>query len=647
MNRYVLLYLSALCYGVFASSDASAQASPLRWGKINNAERELSVYGPDTTAAAVVLGDYGTWTLVNIDQGKMAFTRHVRIKILKPEGLKYARQDLDYDPWTHGARIASLRAQTINTRGRRTRRVPLALKYLPTDTVDDYTHRKTFFFRDVQVGSIIEYRYLLYTNDWESLQPWDFQSELPTIWSQVRLGDVFPLTYRVFAPGALVPAAARQRWQLRGLPAYRPEPWSSAHDCRPARLYFQVEHVADPPAELVDFPMAWGESETVKRRWGLLRDFLEQDTRMYEDPAQLEALAALARALTREALTTEEQVANIYRHVRDHMRWDGHRTIYVRRSPSEIYRSRRGHAGEINLLLLELLTQAGIDAHKAFVCTRGHGHSITTYPVHGQFDLVVVQVRIGDLVYYLDATDPLRSYDLPPPGAAGRPVLVLAPDTLRWDSLPPTDDRVRLMCRAVLDTAGRMSGDVTLAFEGYAALRLRRQIVRQGVAAVQDSLLAVMMPGAEVGQPRWDHVSMPEMALIFRYQCVQQLSVDTAAGLLFPLAALPGVPVLPSGDRACDLDLGARLQCTYQVSLQLPGTLAVKTLPVSKRLVIEGEALEARYHVEADPHLLHWQLGWSADRAVFAADACAPIRLLTAQWQTLCRQPVGLQRFTR
>ena len=69
-----------------------AQPDPIKWGKIEKADLEMSAYPEDPEAAAVVLCDFGS---VRFDYRRhdgigLQFERIVRIKILKKPGLEYA-----------------------------------------------------------------------------------------------------------------------------------------------------------------------------------------------------------------------------------------------------------------------------------------------------------------------------------------------------------------------------------------------------------------------------------------------------------------------------------------------------------------------------------------------------------------------------
>src|SRR5690349_17369419 len=86
--------MKALICGLFmalVSFTAVAQKSPVKFGNIPMEDMKMTVYDKDSSAAAVMLVDYGeAYIQVNTVSATMNFERHVRIKVLKKEGLEYA-----------------------------------------------------------------------------------------------------------------------------------------------------------------------------------------------------------------------------------------------------------------------------------------------------------------------------------------------------------------------------------------------------------------------------------------------------------------------------------------------------------------------------------------------------------------------------
>lgn len=83
--KFRILFASIL-FG--AALSVSAQDSPIKFGNIPMDDMKMTKYDKDTSAAAVVLVDFGkAYLQERLDNVLIVIERHVRIKILKKEGL--------------------------------------------------------------------------------------------------------------------------------------------------------------------------------------------------------------------------------------------------------------------------------------------------------------------------------------------------------------------------------------------------------------------------------------------------------------------------------------------------------------------------------------------------------------------------------
>ena len=179
-TRIVLLQiLLMLGFGI-----SSAQKAPLKWGKILPKDTSMTVYAADPKATAVVLCDYGT-----ADVGsRTEYTRHVRIKILKNDGIKYADVEIPFRYTNHYDEIMGLKAHTINVLANGKLGISkVKNKNIEEIQVDRWNKKRTIHFPDVKVGSIIEYSYTLRSYDLVKLRNWYFQTTIPVMWSEYRV----------------------------------------------------------------------------------------------------------------------------------------------------------------------------------------------------------------------------------------------------------------------------------------------------------------------------------------------------------------------------------------------------------------------------------------------------------------------------
>jgi len=180
---------------LFHSLYLFAQPAPIKWKSISIDNLKMESYGPNPEASAIVLCDYGEIYFDTNPNGKHLFLfykRHVRIKILKKEGLKYAKiripfHDLHCEKFRNEASIIiSGRVYNLLESGKVVSEKLKRKDITYRDSSNCYKIAE-FTIPDVEVGSIIEYKYKTPTLDLVSPKSWYFQSEIPTVHSEFRI----------------------------------------------------------------------------------------------------------------------------------------------------------------------------------------------------------------------------------------------------------------------------------------------------------------------------------------------------------------------------------------------------------------------------------------------------------------------------
>lgn len=186
---------------------AFPQDPPIKWKEIAMEDLQMTEYPPDPSASAVILCDYGQRYFDTNPNGSRMFhfiDRHVRIKILKPEGLKYAKVRIPHIDKTCdgfiGENSITIKGMSykLNKKGEltATRLKQKHIKY--KDSTDCYRIAE-FELPDAEPGAVIEYRYTIPTLDLISPQDWNFQNEIPTVCSEFRMRVPTQFSY-MFSP---------------------------------------------------------------------------------------------------------------------------------------------------------------------------------------------------------------------------------------------------------------------------------------------------------------------------------------------------------------------------------------------------------------------------------------------------------------
>ncbi len=158
-------------------------------------------------APAVVLFKRGTFSMLDPRTGRFSptFTIEVRRKILTEEGKRYGEVLVFH---SKQARLMDLQGKTVLADGRE---IPL-----PKDAVfKRRTSRSgkrfvsSIVFPGVEVGAVLDYKYRLRAVSLFSLEPWYFQEEVPTVYSEVVYDIPSVVTVRSYISGTSQWVASR------------------------------------------------------------------------------------------------------------------------------------------------------------------------------------------------------------------------------------------------------------------------------------------------------------------------------------------------------------------------------------------------------------------------------------------------------
>src|SRR5690606_29843072 len=120
----------------------------------------------------------------------------VKIKVLKKNGLENGnvtlllqKQDGRYE------KLLKVKASSFNIENGSMKETKLDDKNIFTENYNKYWDAKKFAIPNVQVGTVIEYEYEIETPFFVSnFKPWEFQSDLPKIYSEFCA--IIPANYR-------------------------------------------------------------------------------------------------------------------------------------------------------------------------------------------------------------------------------------------------------------------------------------------------------------------------------------------------------------------------------------------------------------------------------------------------------------------
>ncbi len=136
------------------------------------------------------------------------------------------------------------------------------------------------------------------------------------------------------------------------------------------------------------------------------------------------------------ATSDEEKMALILNLVKSKVRWNKYVGYFPEKGVKKAYKEGTGNSGDINLMLVSMLQNAGLNAYPVLVSTKDNG--IPVYPTREGFNYVIAAVNANGKMYVLDGTDPFANVNMLPKRAMNWQGRLIRPDgTSDWVGLYP------------------------------------------------------------------------------------------------------------------------------------------------------------------------------------------------------------------
>jgi Domain of Unknown Function with PDB structure (DUF3857)/Transglutaminase-like superfamily len=394
---------TALCTTLFLSNTIAQDKLPA-FGKIDKADLEMKICDFDPDSEALYLMDVGEVQIMeNLSSWNVQTDRRVRIKILKEKGIQEADVKIYYYSKDRYEDISDLSGMVYNLDDAGNIVTTKLEKSLIFDKKADANYSViSFAFPNVKVGTVVEYKYRSFKKSGNvSIDDWTFQSNMAVRYSAYNLliPSYFDFTYQLTRRQPVevtTPQNDREgTWYImRNIPALRNEPFHAGLKDYYQRIDFQLAGY-NPPS---------GRSQSFRTTWEkLTEELLEAEWFGQQIGKNLSGLNEI-NILTKLAKTPKEKIELIYKFVQKNMDWNGDNS---RGSDGikQAWDKKSGTSGDINLILLTILKDAGIKAYPMLISTRENGKVNTTYPLLSQFDATYVYAEADGTAYVLDASD--------------------------------------------------------------------------------------------------------------------------------------------------------------------------------------------------------------------------------------------------
>ncbi len=430
--KKIFLVLLSICFNYSLNAQQAE-----KFGKVSKEVLEMTSYEKDKDAEAIVLFDVGNSYMQFIDSEGgfvLRHERHKRIKILKQEGTKYANVEVSfYVPESNKGKesITGLKAYTYNLENGKMVETKMDKDAIFTENVDENWKKRKFTLPNVKVGSVIEYRYTLNSDFISTYQPWLFQDEIPTLFSEYKASYPEYYKYQMHFTG-YEPFVVNEKgtqssffvisskdvsgflvrktevnndkinymdithhWVTKDVPAFRGEKYITTARDYITKVEFELSGIEYPNSMPKYFSNSW--TDVAKRLLDIDGFGSELDRKG--------AIKDIAEAKIAKITDKAQQVAALYSVARE-IKWNEEYRLFASKNVKDVLAEKIGNSADINLLFIALCRAVNINAYPVVLSTRSHGRLRTYSPSLSILNHVITLVELGEEQRILiDASD--------------------------------------------------------------------------------------------------------------------------------------------------------------------------------------------------------------------------------------------------
>jgi len=635
MKRFVC---SLLCLALV--NLCAAQTTLPEPGEFTEDEKSITECPFDKEADAVVIFDGER--IDHNDRNEQIYTRHIRLKILKPKGIRYGDVSIHYYSKDEIEFVSDIEAYTYNPKS-----VP-DIKKVPQSAIfrqkiNERWSVVKIAMPDVQPGTIIDYKYIVTAKSYH-LDDWNFQREIPVMHSHFSLAVLpnYEFTYRIFKSDQLPIVIKKDKeggriyFEMNNIAGLRDEPYMDAEKDYLQHIEFQMSGYAGTFGGTQRYMTTWDE---VTRELMQRSQFgVQLNKNIPVGPEWLEKVKLISPAY--------ERMAAIYNFVYKNINWNGTISIYAVDGVKETWEKKQGSSGDVNLLLINLLKEAGLEVYPLLVSERGHGKVNPEFPFLDQFNKTMACVLIDGKKYILDAVGPYTPPFMTPFSVINTKAFLVVKKKGGIITLTETEkkDRNFVAIQARIDDNGAMTGKAFIQSNEYARLT-RMRAWQRDKERFKENYFTTYEAGLKVDSLQLQNMDNDSMALEQQFN-FSAPAIASGDYKLVNLNLFTGIPKNPfiSDIRFTNIDFGCLQSYSVLENIDLPPSLKIETLPKNLRMIMPDTSITFMRYMEVKDNELRVKYDINFLRPVFTADEYEYVKEFYKKMASIMNEQIVLRK---
>ena len=478
---------------VFSFLNSNAQEFKL--GNVSVKELEEKICPNDTLAVAAVLYNSArTFFTYNATYGYSINTENsFRIKIYKKEGLQWANYKVPFRIGYENLnedKVEFSNGVTYNLEGGKIIKTKLENEGIFKTTISEFWKQLAITMPNVKVGSVIEFKYVLKSQNIVEFPTFNFQQDIPVNHSEYVTEIPGFFVYKAIAkrPSELVVESKikggslsflnnngslrtetvsfkqqENTYKANNIPALKEEPFVDNMENYRLSIQHELEKTQYYQEEVKDYSLTW---EGVAKK-------IYADDDFGKELKERDYIAEDVKRILKNNDSKAERLDIVFKYVQNKMNWNNRRGYYVDKGVVKAYQEGVGNTADINFILIAMLNYAGIPTSPVLLSTLDNG--IPLYPNRTIFNYVIAAADLDGNRILLDATNKFTTKNILPLYAlnwSGR--LIKEDGNSEEITLDPKfSSKKTMLLQYAIDKNGNLKGQTKIQRTGYQAFSFR------------------------------------------------------------------------------------------------------------------------------------------------------------------------------
>lgn len=467
-NLYLTIAFTTLFFKAFSQSD-------VKWGKYSEEELTMTSCSFEEDAKAMILYEDA---FLKYKSKKYITSVHRRIKIFDKSELKRGVVKIEFNPDLEEIVDVEGITSVLSNGSETTSR--LRDDQISTKKISDNLAVMTLKIPVLRAGSIIEYRYKRQTASISEPADWNFQHDIPTLYSSYRQSTDIPKEFDFYISFEGIRTLTEEIYKgVENESGGRSTTLVRFQEDASVRHGISVWELKKVNSLKMDDPFLLSPQDYIERivfrkpgdnnnasSWNkFVDDYLKTKSVSNLMQGNIGEVSAMLSNLSASE-NVKSKLRKIHTAIKNNFRWSGKFGIYPDNS---------NNAADINLRLYAALKSTFAATSLILTSTPENGVVYQGYPLDKPFDHVVVQVIEGGKTYYLDATSQYLPFEILPTYSNDRPGLLLT-NKKSWTKITSDQDWKNSIYQQITFTDKDLKKNYNIKWDEVNTSNFRRDI---------------------------------------------------------------------------------------------------------------------------------------------------------------------------